>query len=179
MPGQIHARNLFEQAAGSLEDDQIWEGNHAAGGPQWSLIVKFHEMHAHQTQIHHFADNIAYLYAISDAYAVFTDEEEIADDRNEDALHGDCNAGGDESREGRKTADFRDKAQSNDGDDEDTHQNRAHQQQMVAAPRFAHITQHGATPNFRDDQDRRQQPQHDAETHRQHFPRVEGLTARR
>src|SRR5258707_12940325 len=118
MPGQIDARYLFEQPSGCLEHDQIWKSYHSARGPQRSLIVKFHEMHAHQSQIQHFADNVAYLYAIADAYAVFADEEEITDDRNEDALHGDCNAGGDESRAGRKAPDFRAKARSNDRADE-------------------------------------------------------------
>src|SRR5258708_12703660 len=87
MPGQIDTRNLFEQPSGCLEHDQIWKCHHAARGPQRSLIVKFHEMHAHQSQIQHLADNVADLYAISDAYAVFADEEEIADHQNDNPLH--------------------------------------------------------------------------------------------
>src|SRR5258708_12778423 len=113
MPGQIDTRNLFEQPTGCLEHDQIWKSHHAAGGPQRSLIVKFHEMHAHQSQIQHLADNVAYLHAISDAYAVFADEEEITDDRHEDALHGHGNAGGDQSPPSPETPDFANQAHPN------------------------------------------------------------------
>jgi len=64
------------------------------GGSQGSLLIEFHEMHAHEAQVDHFADHRADLYAVSDPNAILSDQEEIPDDGYQHALHGDGEAGG-------------------------------------------------------------------------------------
>ena len=56
-------------------------------------------MQAHEAQVDHFAGDVADLHAIADPNAVFADEEEVADDRHEHALHRDGEAGGEEAGE--------------------------------------------------------------------------------
>ena len=54
-----------------------------------------------------FAGDVADLNAIAGTHAEFADQEEVTDDRHEDALHGNCDTGRQQAREGRKRARLR------------------------------------------------------------------------
>src|SRR5258708_19980036 len=66
------------------------------------MAAEFHEMQSDQSQVDDFTRDIAYLHPITDANPVLSDEEEIADDGYENALHGDGKTGGNEACEGHK-----------------------------------------------------------------------------
>ena len=57
-------------------------------GPDRPLAAQLHQMQPHEAEVDDFAGHAADLHAIADPDAVFPDEEEIADDGDEHALHG-------------------------------------------------------------------------------------------
>src|SRR5262249_29969008 len=78
VPGEIHAGYLPEQAPGGLEDDRVCDGDDAAGGSARLLRRELKEVHADQTEIDHFAGDVADLDTVADPQPIFADEDEIA-----------------------------------------------------------------------------------------------------
>src|ERR1700680_273794 len=124
-------------------------------------------MHAHQTQVDHFADDRADLYAVSDPDSIFADQEEIPDDGYEHALHGNRQAGGEQTGKGGKGADFSDEAEPDDPDDDSPQNDRSYQQQLIAATRLMRIAKHCAPPHFGKHEYDRQYARDNSRTNRQ------------
>ena len=74
----------------------------ATGRRHRPVATQLHEVQPHEPEVDHLARDAADLHTISDADAVLADQEEISDQRDQHALHRDCETGGDESGKRRE-----------------------------------------------------------------------------
>src|SRR5579863_9903025 len=157
VPYEVCAVNLFEQTGADLEYDGVGERHHPTGRHG---AGEFHEMEAHEADVDDFARRAAHLNAIADADSELSDQKEIPDDRDDDALHGDRDARGDKPGECDQRADAAREGESDDDRHEKPEYEAAHQQELVAAALIGHIAIHRAAPQLRsadDDEDQRAQ----------------------
>src|SRR6202022_3636452 len=85
-PAKIDPGYLLEQTARYLKDPGIPKGGGPAGRPPGPFRAEFHQIHSNQPEVDDLAGNLAYLYPVADADAVFTDQEKITDDGYENTL---------------------------------------------------------------------------------------------
>src|ERR1700747_134372 len=110
-PAKVDSGNLFEKSGGGLEDNGVGERHDSSGGfGIGGNIAQFEQVKTHQSDVNDFAGNRAYLDAVSHPNAVFSDQEEVTDNRHNDVLKGHGHAGGDQASEGRHRSDFGDES---------------------------------------------------------------------
>ena len=103
MPDEVRPRNLFIEACRGLKDDGVRENDNAARGLNViAAAAHLHQMNANEADVEHIARDSGDLHAIADANAVASDQEEVAGDRQDYILQGDCYAGGDQPCERRQ-----------------------------------------------------------------------------
>ena len=133
----------------------------APSGPSKPVAAEFHEIHSDQSQVDDLTRHLADLHSIADANSVFSDQKEIADDGNENALHGDGETGGDEAGKGHDRTQLAGERKADDHDHQAPERDPAQQQELIATPRVLYIAQHRAPPDFGGGEHERQQ-------HREH-----------
>ena len=115
MPDEACARNLLEDTGGGLKHNGVRESHHpAAGLCIGPAAAEFEQMESDESYVDHFSGYTGNLHPIPNSNSVFSDQEEIAGDGQDHALHGHRHAGGEETREGGHGSQF---GSEGEGDD--------------------------------------------------------------
>jgi hypothetical protein len=104
--------------------------------------------------------------------SIFTDQEEIAHNRNQHVLHCHCDAGSQKTRKGRERRQFSGKAQSSNYHERYPHYDALHQKQLAATPRFVCEAKDSALPDLAQEHDGSQNPNQDTQSDTEGYQRI-------
>src|SRR5215468_7623596 len=109
-------------------------------------------MKSNQSDVDHLSGYRADLYSISDSDTIFSDQEEITDDRYDYVLQGDCDSGGDQTRECRNCPKFSNKSEDENNGKTAPQDNLAHQHELITPASVVDVTEDRASPKFANQQ---------------------------